>query len=375
MFYSILLAVLLLSVAVQCVYALGIFSRIYRLPVPERDNNTPRLPVSVIICARNEAANLRRNLPLVMAQRYSNEAGKALYEVIVVNDCSTDDTEEVLREMEQQYDGLWHVTISPGEPRIFPGKKFALSEGVKHAGHNLLLLTDADCAPAGPHWLDMMTEPLRRGGKIAAGYGKYARTPGVLNAFTRWETLHTFLQYSTYALCGRPYMAVGRNLACMREAYTEASTSAAWSLLPSGDDDLLVAAAGGKDNVAIVCHPEAFTITGSKATWREWIAQKQRHLSTGKYYKKNIQALLGLYALSHSLMWLSFAGVVAACPGWALAAVGLRMVSYLPAMYRAARRTGEASLAPAFLVFDIGWMIYNFAFAPYIALKNKTQWK
>src|SRR5690606_34741868 len=100
----------------------------------------------------------------------------------------------------------------------------------------------------------------------------------LLNSFVRWETVHTFLQYSSYAKAGRPYMAVGRNLACTRTAFLKAQASPEWSKLPSGDDDLLVRAAGGRSNVAVMASRGAFTITQAKQEWAAWARQKQRHL-------------------------------------------------------------------------------------------------
>src|SRR5690606_21546991 len=100
-------------VAVQLGYVLYFFLRIFSFghqPVPAVDPSAIQ-PVSVIICARNEARNLERNLPAILAQRYTNGAGKKRYEVIVVNDASDDDTEQVLQMLEQQYEHLRHVTI------------------------------------------------------------------------------------------------------------------------------------------------------------------------------------------------------------------------------------------------------------------------
>ena len=90
----------LFAAVIQVGYALLLFIRVFSLPAAATPVSVQeRLPVSIIICAKNEAANLRKNLPLILAQRYSNDAGIPLYEVIVVNDASTDDTEEVLKEL------------------------------------------------------------------------------------------------------------------------------------------------------------------------------------------------------------------------------------------------------------------------------------
>src|SRR5271156_3369676 len=124
-----------LFVLVQLGYALYFFVRIFSLPPAGSLPVQERQPVSIIICAKNEAANLRKNLPSILAQRYSNATGISLYEVIVVNDASSDETEAVLNELELQYDNLRDVTIPEGARRNLQGKKFALSKGAANATH------------------------------------------------------------------------------------------------------------------------------------------------------------------------------------------------------------------------------------------------
>ncbi|HXS37642.1 MAG TPA: glycosyltransferase [Flavipsychrobacter sp.] len=349
--------------------------RIFSLPGKETAI-AKKHPVSIIICAKNEAQNLKQNLPAILAQRYTNEAGKPLFEVIVVNDASYDDTEQVLRALEMQYDNLWDVTISPDAERTLKGKKFALSKGIAHSGYDRLLLIDADCKPSSDEWLGHMIQPLGNGKEIVAGYGGYYTNKGLLNAFIRWETIHTFLQYSTYALAGKPYMAVGRNMACTKEVILKAQQSEIWNALPSGDDDLLVNIVANGENMAIVSDKKAFTYSTAKTTWKEWMAQKQRHLSTGKYYKESTKALLGVYGLSHTIMWLLFFVLLFTNnQDIALYAMLIRCFIYWGIWTVAANKLNEKKIIIFFPLFDIGWLIYNFVFSPYIIWKNKKQWK
>lgn len=375
MFITVLSCFFLLSVTIQIGYALYFFVHVFSLK-NRKSVVEDRKPVSVIICAKNEAENLRRNLPAILTQRYSNEAGKQMYEVIVVNDGSTDDTEKVLYDLGQQYSHLWSVVVSADAVRDLPGKKYPLSKAIPHASYEMLVLTDADCKPESEHWLEKMVEPLSKGKKIVAGYGKYRTNKGLLNAFIRWETMHTFLQYSSYALAGKPYMAVGRNLACTKNAFLRAEKSEAWDKLPSGDDDLLVRAIASDHNMAIVADEMAFTISEAKQHFKEWVGQKERHVSTAKYYRPNIIALLSVYASSHALMWLSFFVLVFAGD---IQMVFIAMLSrcfiYWFIWAKLSQKLDEKKLGIWFPLFDIGWMVYNFALSPYIIWKNKQQWK
>jgi cellulose synthase/poly-beta-1,6-N-acetylglucosamine synthase-like glycosyltransferase len=357
------------AIAVQCAYAAYFFLRVFVL-FKTRHPAIEAKGVSIIICAKDEVHNLRKNLPVVLSQKYGAD-----FEVIVVNDASTDSTEEVLQEMSRQYAALSVLTILPEEARTFKGKKFALSKGLGIAKYDWLLLTDADCLPASDKWLEEMVAPLGAGKEIVAGYGGYHTAPGVLNAFTRWETLHTFMQYSTYAMAGLPYMATGRNMACIKSILLRAQQHELWNNLPSGDDDMLVRIGGTANNTAIVCHDTAFTYSDAKPTWKEWVAQKQRHLSTGKFYKAHIQLLLGGYALSHALMWLCFLIMLFFYWKTAFILAGIRCKAYWVLWSAAAGRVQEKKLIPLFPFFDPAWAVYNFVFLPYITWKNKQNWK
>jgi glycosyltransferase involved in cell wall biosynthesis len=367
----------ILAAVIQLGYALFFIKYIQRIPfyktgLPQAE----RKPISIIICAKNEAANLKKNLPAILQQRYNNEAGIPLYEVIVVNDASDDDTEYVLKYLELRYNHLRDVAIPPRVDRDLKGKKFALSKGLAYATHDWIVLTDADCMPPGDQWLEQMAVPLAAGKEIVAGYGAYRETGSLLNIFIRWETMHAFLQYSTYALAGMPYMAVGRNMACTRRALEFAQSDKRWNSVASGDDDMLVNIAGDSTNTVIIANPEGFTFTDAKTTLHDWLHQKQRHLSTGKYYNDQVKWLLGLYGCAHALLWVSFFVLLCWHHQWSVVIfiMAMRCAIYWVLWATAANKLHEKKL---FLlpVCDIGWMVYNFVLFPYITWKNKSNWK
>lgn len=330
--------------------------------------------VSIVICAKNEAENLSNHLPLILAQQYHNGTNP-LFEVIVVNDCSDDETHEVLVSLQQQYPHLRQITITPDTPRTVVGKKFALSTGVANAANHWILLTDADCSPSSDTWLALMVAPLAEGKEIVAGYAGHVPAKGLLNKFIRWETTHTFLQLSTYAMIGKPYLAIGRNLACTKAACLQAYNSPLWNLGPTGDDDLLVKESATKDNMALVTDPAAHTYSIARESFSTWRRQKQRHTSDGKNYRPAIQFLLSMYGISQAAVWVYFVWL-AFTPYWAVSACILlgRCLIYWALWAATAKRLKEKNITYLLPLFDIGWMLYNFAFLPYILQKNKQQW-
>lgn len=145
-----------------------------------------------------------------------------------------------------------------------------------------------------------------------------------------------------------------------------------WNEVTSGDDDMLVQIAATRTNVAVVADERAFTWSPAKATFAEWVAQKQRHLSTGKYYDLRSKMLLALYALSHVALWLTF--FVAFATPCIFYIMLFRCALYWGLWALVSKKLRAHVSVIFFPLLDVGWMMYNFAFSPYIAFKNKRTW-
>ncbi len=252
---------------IQLFYYLFFFLRL-ALYKPKSKNISQTQPVSVIICARDEAENLVKNLPGALVQKY-----KTTHEVIVVNDNSLDESKYILEELQRTFKQLNLIELKQ-EARFIPGKKFPLSIGIKTAKYEIVLLTDADCVPASEFWIEKMQEGFDEGIEIVLGYGAMHKTKGMLNKLVRWETFHTALQYLSYAQSGIPYMGVGRNLSYRKSVFFRQKGFSAHNHVPGGDDDLFINKAATKKNTAIIVDKDAFTLSIAPKSWRQWIDQK-----------------------------------------------------------------------------------------------------
>lgn len=262
-----------------------------------KSSNSDTFPVSIIVCAKNEAENLKNNIPIWLAQEHPN------FELILINDASTDDTKEVIESFAKGNDRIHTVNIENNEA-FWSNKKYSLTLGIKRAVNKRMLFTDADCKPASNKWLTLMTEALDQEKKLVLGYGAYEQEGGILNALIRFETLMTAVQYFSYAKAGMPYMGVGRNLAYTSHLFYENRGFMSHMNIPSGDDDLFVNETATKENTALCFHEDAFTFSIPKASFKAWFQQKRRHISTAKYYKPKHRFLLGTYYLSNLLFWI-----------------------------------------------------------------------
>lgn len=263
-------------------------------------------PASVILCARNEDRNLSEFLPFILSQEYPE------YEVVVVNDCSWDNTAEVLGEFEKKYAHLKVITVKEDNKHRH-GKKFAVMVGIKGATHEHLLFTDGDCKPAGNQWLKKMIrgfsgkeEGVTHETEIVLGYSKYEKLPGLLNSFIRFDTFHIALQYLSFAIAGVPYMGVGRNLAYKKSLFFKHKGFSTHYHIESGDDDLFINKTANPTNTQIEISPESFTVSRAKKSWADWIEQKRRHLTTWKEYKTPDKIRLGVYSFMQGAFWVLF---------------------------------------------------------------------
>jgi len=317
--------------------------------------------VSVVVCAFNEADNLLANLKSLAEQRYPD------YEIILVDDGSTDETPRIIREFQDEFNSekrpVRVLRIPPSESK---GKKYALSRGIEMARRENILLTDADCSPSSTHWISKMASGLEGDSEIVLGYGAYRKIPGsLLNKLIRYETLMTALQYFSYALQGQAYMGVGRNLAYKKLLFEDAGGFKTHLDVRSGDDDLFVNEVATSKNTVICDHPDAFTISEPKGELSSWLRQKRRHITTSKHYKTRQKLKLGVFYLSQ-IGFYSGAIVLLTlntAPMLVIGLVLLRFLVFYSTMNRTAKKLNEkdlVTLAPLYEISIIFMQLYLF---------------
>ena len=151
------------------------------------------LPISVIVCAKNEVINLNKLVPLLLEQDYSH------YELVLINDASNDETLEVMKKFKENDSRITVVNVQNNEA-FWGNKKYALTLGIKAASHEQLLFTDADCIPASKNWIQEMSVLFSESKSIVIGYGAYlSKKHSFVNLLVRFETLLSAIQYFSYA--------------------------------------------------------------------------------------------------------------------------------------------------------------------------------
>ncbi|PSR54329.1 hypothetical protein AHMF7605_12790 [Adhaeribacter arboris] len=363
-----LLLVLLVCVLVQAAYAFYYFYPLANYTAPRME--ATQVPVSVIICAHNEYENLQQLLPAVLAQEY------AVFEVIVINDRSTDETAHLIRQWQREYYQIRSVNINE-TPAGFNPKKYALTLGIRVARYEYVLLTDADCKPFSTNWINSMQQGFNRGADIIIGYSPYLKQPGWLNYLIRYETLLTAIQYLSFSLKNNAYMAVGRNVAYTKKCFYQNKGFASHIRILGGDDDLFVQDAVVRSTIVIEISKDAQTISKPKQTYSEWITQKRRHLRVGLQYKLSDRLRIGTFMLSNIffyLIWLLM--LLLQQYLWLLCILFLvRGIVLWVGYARIARKLNEEQSVIKMLALDAAYFLHYLFLGVSVLMFKKVRWK
>jgi len=280
-------------VFIQVFFYLFLFSRFAFSKIEKKPTNI--YPISVIICAKNEAENLEQFLPSIINQNYFD------FEIVLVNDNSTDETLKIMQLFEKKSNNIKVVNLSENNSN----KKNAVTQGVKASRHEHLLFTDADCKPVSANWISEMSSHFNAQKQLILGYGAYRKINNSwLNKLIRFETVLTAIQYFSYAKINLAYMGVGRNLAYTKSLFTKTNGFESHKHIKSGDDDLFINQVANKNNVSCCYSGSSFTVSEPHISLNKWIYQKRRHISTASVYKPIHQFLLGSFYISQFLFWI-----------------------------------------------------------------------
>ena len=317
-------------------------------------------PVSVLICARNEGINLADYIHAWLSQDYPE------YEVIIVDDGSEDNTRDIIEQYAARDERL-RMTFVPKGARVGSTKKLALTLAAKAARYDYFLLTDADCVPESNQWIKSMMRGFGEKKDIVLGFSPYFADKGHINRLVRYETLFNGLHYVGAALCGRPYMGVGRNLAYRKSLFVASGGFSHLMTNRAGDDDLFVNHFSSSSNTAVVLNRESYTWSTAKKNFKEWWQQKRRHLSVSPAYRTGTKYQLlfeplsrgAFYGIAIALVVLGYMAGLTMPKGLFLAGIAcilflVRWILQTMILNISARRMGLQRFSPfSILWFDI----------------------
>ena len=371
----ILLIVFGVSLIIQLLYHWGIFSKVAfykRNARPKLDEELE--PVSIVLCARDAYEYLVELIPALLKQDYPD------FEIVVVNDCSDDETEEYLKDLERNEPRVKPVQLKQ-HLNFFNGKKFPLSMGIKSAKNDLIVLTDCNCMPVNDQWLRSVVNRYNTRTEIVIGYSPLVHKKSSLNRIMRFDNLQNGLLYLSAALKRHPYMGIGKNLSYRKELFYRNQGFISHYTTSVGEDDLFINQTATKKNTEVLIDAENVILTTPTSSFHLWMRQKASRYSTVSKYDSGSRIYLSLFYVSQFLFYASFIALLAFCakPAFAitngavfyipilafffLLRFGTQMIIY----HKASKRLGEKGLLPGLIVYD-----FLFAFlSPWMRLMGR----
>ena len=337
------------------------FSRIAFYKKKQRPKQDDELePVSVVVCARDAYEQLVELVPALLSQDYPQ------FEIVIVNDCSEDETEEYLKDLERREPRIKPVQLRQ-HLNFFNGKKFPLSMGIKSASHDLLVLTDANCLPTSNEWLRNMVSAYDENTQVVLGYPRYKNTRRLLNRLIRFDALQTGILYLSAALAGKPFMGVGKNLSYRKRLFYKNKGFTSHYTMPAGDDDVFISQVATKRNTKVYVDAEnSIVITPITSFWH-WVRRRCNKYSTIKMHRPGTRAFMALHYWSQFLFYGCLIALFCLKPAFAIPSELPFYIYYYPTLavlfllrfitqiiiYRGAtRRLGEQGLLAGLLLWD-----------------------
>jgi len=278
----VLSAILLLTFLIQLYYYLAFFRGIPRHAKRVEKNkillSDQKPPVSVILTARDQEENLARNLPLLLEQDYPE------FQVIVVNEASSDETEDVLKRLSHQYPHLY-TTFVPAGTQNLSSKKIALTIAIKAAKYDCLLFTEANCAPEGNQWIASMMREFTPDTAIVLGSSAFAELKGLFHRLIAFENLFQSIRFLGMAASQKPYMGIGRNMAYRKDLFFKNKGFATHLNLTTGEDDLFISDVATRFNTRIEVSPGSKMLVSASDVKDYWKEHKINRIYTSSHYK------------------------------------------------------------------------------------------
>lgn len=365
-FFAISLVILVLF---QIIYYVLVYSRtaFYKT---EKNENQKYPSVSVVICAKDDAYNLEKRLPIILEQEYPN------FEVVVVNNASKDETEYVLRVLKEIYPNLNVVNLYENVNK-FLGKKYPLSLGIKSAKNEIILLTESDTMPSSYHWISEMVKGFTGKKQIVLGFTNFEIKSNFLNTLIQYENQTSAMNYLGHAMLQNPYLGIGRNLAYTREIFFKEGGFISQYNIPVGEDELFINKLANSKNTSVVITKDSINISAPKERMYEWILQKKTHYRSLAHFKFKDKIVTSLIPMSTFFLYaLVIVSVIFKFP-WEYIVMGLllKYIIQIIFYYRSSKKLGTKQVAFLAPIYEIIFLTFNTIIRLSTLFTKKDQWK
>jgi cellulose synthase/poly-beta-1,6-N-acetylglucosamine synthase-like glycosyltransferase len=331
----------------------------------DEQGNTSQPFVTVLISARDEDLNLSGCLESVLNQSY--DSGR--FEVIVINDHSTDGTESICQEFARRFANFSYANAR--EDNALRGKTNALDQGIEKARGEIILITDADCSVP-KTWVEMTAK-------------RYSNSVGILGGITLQKAGNWFegmqsldwafllgLAASTVSL-RNPLSTIGNNLSFRKAAYEDVG---GYRKIPFSvtEDFMLFQSIVKTRKWDYLCpiDPNVLVVSQPCSSWKELIRQKHRWGKGGLDMRLSGFSIM---AIGFGLDALILLSPLLGSPLFALGAIFLKMVGDYSFLHTVLKKLGRLDLLKYFAAFQAYFFLYVLSLPFVVFFGGRVIWK
>lgn len=358
---------LFLLFGIQLYFYIKFYSKPYKViqkavfedkPLPSANN----WMVSVIISSENEVMRLSRILPLILEQDYPN------FEVIVINNGSTDETDDLIESLKLKYSNLYCTYIPYSNDKDFGRRKLAYTLGAKAAKGDVLIFTEPHSKPVSSNWLTLMTKDIDATHKVVLGASYFIEENVFFNRISRYDNHLFTMQYLSKALDGNPFTGVYRNIAFKKELFFDNKGFASHLALENGED-VFINQITNAENTVVCLDPRAFT-EADVDNYSLWKRIKKNYSVARVHFKDKIAQFFAMEVASRLLFYLLFIGLIAysiIVANWGLLILAsllflIRLVCQMVIINKGTDVFKSGNYYSSLIIVDILQPLYNFTF-------------
>ncbi|MGB1041807.1 MAG: glycosyltransferase [Tenacibaculum sp.] len=288
--FYIFVAVTVIQIIYHLFFAVFSFSK-------EKTKKLVNIPISVIICIKNKADELENYIQKLQQQEYQN------FEIVLINNASSDTTLEVMEKLQQQFTNIKIVNVRNTEA-FWANEKYALTLGIKAANNEHLLFTKIDSEPTSKQWIGEMATHFSQKNSIVIGYQKLkSKKLSFGNLLIRFEHLSSTIKAFTFTKLKSPFAANSSNLAYTKSEFFKTNGFINHINFQLGQGDLFIKDAATNTNTTCAVNKNSFVRTSKILSFKNWIAQKRKQTIVFSHYKFKHRFFLTLFKLSKLIFY------------------------------------------------------------------------
>lgn len=347
-----------LFLVLSCFYFILLIAVIIGLNRVKNPREKQRFSISIIIAARNEEERISPCLESLERLVYPEN----MYEIIFIDDHSTDNTAEIIRSFCHKYQNWKLIRLNEKSTQL-RGKKNALQKGITQANGELIFTTDADCVVP-PLWLDVMSGYFKPGVSMVLGYSPLVYSKKWYFRLLQFDNLFSAIASAATAKLGYPFTSVGRNMSYRKDSYDNVGGFLSLKKFRSGDDVHLTGKFRYDDDgyIDFCAKEEAFVKTHIPSTGME-VFQQQIRKNSKTFQLSGLSILIMAMILIYYSLLISIP-IIAPTWGtiWIILLVIKFILEYLP-LRKATHIFKQSNLIPIIPIMQIIYPFYIIGFS------------